>query len=67
MTGPARINHLGAKNAIFVFALSYLNNHLYYHNKIFITTAEFNGLSSVAYRNGILHSEHKIITKNNLM
>ena len=27
----------------------YHNNYLYYRNKIFITTAEFNGLSSVAY------------------
>ena len=41
------------KSAIFVL----------YHNKIFITTAEFNGLSSTAYGNGILLSERKILVK----
>ena len=30
---------------------------------MFITTAEFNGLSSAACRNGILHSEQKILVK----
>ena len=34
--------------------LSTHNNHLYYHSKIFIPTAEFNELSSAAYKNGIL-------------
>ena len=31
--------------------------------KNFIITAGFNGLSSAAYRNGILHSEQKILAK----
>ena len=30
---------------------------------MFITTAEFNGLSPAAYRDGILHSEQKILAK----
>ena len=52
------------KSLIFiVFALLYLNNHLYYHNKIFITTADFNGLSSAAYENGIRYSKWKILAK----
>ena len=46
-----------------VFALSSLNNYSYYHNKIFLTTVEFNGLYSAAYKNGILHSEWKILAK----
>ena len=41
----------------------YSNNYLYYHNKILITTGEFNGLSSALYRNGILHSEREILAK----
>ena len=40
-----------------------LNNYLYYCNIIFITTAEFNGLSSAAYKNGIVHSERKMLVK----
>ena len=40
---------------------SYKNLH--YHNKIFITTAEINGLYSADYGNGILYSEWKIFTK----
>ena len=40
-----------------VFAVSQLSNYLYYCNKIFNTTAEFNMLSSAAYRNGVAHSE----------
>ena len=31
-----------------------------------MTTAEFNGLSSAAYRNGIVHSERKILAKIHL-
>ena len=46
-----------------VFAVSQLNNYLYYWTKIFITTVEFNGLSSAAYGNGIAHSERKILAK----
>ena len=38
-------------------------NYLYYHNKIFGTTTESNGLSSATYGNGILHSEQKIVAK----
>ena len=65
MTGPARIDHVSTKKlSIFsVFAVSYLNNNLYYCNEIFITTAEFNGLSFAVYRNGIVHSERKIFAK----
>ena len=52
------------KSPIFVvFALSQLNNYLYYRNKIFIATAKFNGLTSAAYRNGMLRSEQKISVK----
>ena len=59
--GPAKVHHLSAK--IIVFVLSYLNKCLYCHNKVLITTAKFNGLSSAAYRNGLLHSELKISAK----
>ena len=49
-------NHLNAKTADFS-SLLYHNlttiYYLYHHNKIFITNAEFNGLSSVAYGNEI--------------
>ena len=38
-------------------------NGLYKHNKISVTTAEFNGLSSEIYGNGIPHSELKILLK----
>ena len=44
-----------------VFALSYLNNYLYYHNKILTTTVDFKRLSSASYRNGILHADWKIL------
>ena len=40
---------------------------LYWHNKIFTTTAEFNGLSSAIFSNGILRLELKILTKYNSM
>ena len=64
VTGPANIDHLSTKLPIlFVFVLSLLYNHLYYHNKSFITTAEFNGLSSAAYGIGILRFERKILAK----
>ena len=43
------------------------HKYLYYHNKIFITTAEFNELSSAVYRNGILHYKWKILAKYNLV
>ena len=39
------------------------SNYLYNYNQIFITTAEFNGLSSAAYGNGIVHLEQKILVK----
>ena len=47
-----------------------LKSYQYYHGyiakvnaKTYITTAEFNGLSSAAYGNGIVHSERKILAK----
>ena len=45
VTWPAIIDHVSAKKSLMfcVFAVSYLNNYLHYCNKIFITTAEFNG------------------------
>ena len=51
------------KLPIFLSALSQLNKYLYYHNTIFITTAELSGLSSAAYRNGISHSEQKTLAE----
>ena len=54
------------KNHRFLACLLYHNfitTYLYYWNKIFITTAEFNKLSSAAYRIGIVHSERKILVK----
>ena len=59
---PAKINHLSAKKSL-IFCFSLISTYLYYHNKIFITTAEFNGLSSATCRNEILHSEWKILVK----
>ena len=53
VTGSAIIDHLSTK--IMDCYRPYSNNYLYYHNKI-ITTAEFKGLSSEAYRNGILYT-----------
>ena len=65
VTGPAKIDHVSTKNHRFLVCLLYhnLKNYLYYYNKIFITTAEFNGLSSAGYGNGIVHSERKILAK----
>ena len=66
------INHLSTKIAV-LLSLFYHHSitiYVYYQNKIFITTAEFNGLSSVAYENEILHFEWKIlenITQCNLL
>ena len=55
VSGPAKIDHVSTKNCRFLACL--LNNYLYYYNKIFITTAEFKGLSFAAYGNGLVHSE----------
>ena len=55
VTGPAKIDHVSAINRPFVACLLYRN--LYYCNKIFIITTEFNALSFAAYGNGIVHSE----------
>ena len=64
VTKPTKIDHLSTKIAdSFIFALSQFNNYLYYSNNIFITTAKFNGLSSPDYRNGILHSEWKLLAE----
>ena len=65
VTGPARIDHMSTKNHGFLLSLLYHNliTIYSYHNKIFITTAEFNRLSSEAYKNEILHSKRKILTK----
>ena len=63
VTGPTKIDYLSQKIANFLFDLLQLNGYLYYHNKIFITTAKFNGLSSAAYGNGLLYSEWKILAK----
>ena len=49
------------KVPIFCIYFIITNNYIYYHNKIYITTVEFNMLSSSAYRNEILHSEQKIL------
>ena len=59
VTEPAKIDHVSTKKSLIfgVFAVSKLNNYLYYCNKIFITTGELNGLSSATYRNGIVYSE----------
>ena len=64
VTGPAIINHVSTKSPF--FSLLYHNlttTYLDYHNKVFITTAEFNGLSSAAYGNGIVHFKLKILVK----
>ena len=66
MTVPAKIKHLSVNKIpdfIYLCSIMTYNNHLYCSNKIFINTVEFNGLSSVAYGNGILHSERKILAK----
>ena len=62
--GPAKFDHLSIKNRQFLSSLHYHNSitiYTSYHNKILITTVEFNGLSSAAYRNGKMHSEWKIL------
>ena len=58
VTGPVSTKKLPIFS---VFALSYLTNCLYKHNKISVTTAEFNGLSSEINGNEIPHSEIKIL------
>ena len=65
MTRPVNIDHLSTKIAVFscILYLNLIATYLYYCNKIFITTAEFNRLSSAAYGNGILHYEWKIFVK----
>ena len=63
VTGPVKIDHLSIKNHRFLACLLYHNLTIYYCSKIFITTAEFNMLSSAAYGNGIVHSERKILVK----
>ena len=62
--GPVKIDHLSTTKSPISFVLA-LNNYLYYYNQIFATTAQFNGLSSAACRNGILHSKGKICTNKN--
>ena len=65
VTRPAKINQVSAKNHRFFHFYSIITSItiLYNHNKIFITTAEFNGLSSAAYGIGILRFERKILAK----
>ena len=65
VTGPAKINHVSPKKIadFSVFALSLLTNCLNKHNKISVTTAEFNKHSSEIYGNEIPHSELKIFAK----
>ena len=58
MTGPAGINHVSAESCRFCSSLLYYNLITIYANttKLFWrTTAEFIGLSSSIYRNGILY------------
>ena len=62
VTGPARIDHVSTKKLPILECLLY-HNFLYYCNRIFITTAEFNGLSFATYGNGIAYSEQKILAK----
>ena len=62
VTRPAKIDHLSAKNRPLLVSLLY-HNHLYYCNKIFITTTEHNGLTFAAYRNGTVHLKRKILAK----
>ena len=65
VTGPVKINNVSAKKLpIFsVFALSELINCLYKHNKISVTTVEFNGRSSKSCGKGIPRSALKILPK----
>ena len=65
VTGPAKIDHLSTKDCRLYSSLFYHNLVTIYSTakKIFITTAEVNGLSSAAYGNGILQSEQKILVK----
>ena len=65
VTGPTEINHVSTKIANFNSSLLYLNLVTIQTNatKMFNTNGEFNKLSSTIYRNGILHSEMKILLK----
>ena len=57
VTGPTNTDLLSARKMP-IFCLCYHNLiTIYTTTTKSITTAEFNGLSSAAYRNGILHSE----------
>ena len=62
MTRPVKINRVSTKNCLFFPSLLYHNLRTVYTNTIkFVTTVEFNELSSEIYGNGIPHSELKIL------
>ena len=65
VTGPTKIDHLSTKNCQFLACLLYHTLITIYTTatKIYITTADFIGLSSAAYGNGIVHSKQKILAK----
>ena len=60
-------DHLECKTTANFLSLLYHNLitiYIFYHNKIFITTADLNGLTYAAYENEILHSKWKILAKS---
>ena len=64
VNGPVKINHVSTKNRHFFPSSLYHNLQTVCTNTIkSVTTAKFNGLSSEIYRNGIPHSELKILLK----
>ena len=64
VTGPAKINHVSAKNHRFFLSLLKHNLRTVCTNTInSVTTAEFNELSSKIDENGIPCSELKILPK----
>ena len=65
VTRPVGIDHLSAINRRFLSSLHYHYLITIYTTttKFSITITEFNGLSSSAYRNGMLHSEREILAK----
>ena len=64
VTGHAKINHVSAKIANFFRLCCIITYELFIQTqKISVTIAKFNGLSSEIYGNGIPHSELKISAK----
>ena len=67
VTGPAKIDYLSTKIAIFSSSLYHKLITIYTAKTKSVTIAEFNELFSAAYGNEIIPSEWKILAKYKLV